>query len=303
MYNNSGDGMQKYMDSFIEYITLQRHYSNDTIINYTKDLDNFYNYLDSKSISSLNKVDYNVIRGYLMLLHEKEYSKKTISRHISTLKSFFKYLLGEHYIKDNPTSLITSPKLDKKLPQVLYYEDLDKLLNIPNDDNIIGLRNSLILELLYSTGIRVSELVNIKVSDIDKYNTQINIFGKGSKERIVIYGKVCEEKLNKYLNKRNELDKYKSEYLLLNNQGRKLTTRGIRYIIDKIIKEGGLKFHISPHVLRHTFATHMLNEGADLKSVQELLGHENLSTTQIYTHVSNERLRNVYLNSHPRAKK
>lgn len=295
--------MQKYMDSFIEYITLQRHYSNDTIINYTKDLDNFYNYLDSKSISSLNKVDYNIIRGYLMLLHEKEYSKKTISRHISTLKSFFKYLLGEHYIKDNPMSLITSPKLDKKLPQVLYYEDLDKLLNISNDDNIIGLRNGLILELLYSTGIRVSELVNIKVSDIDKYNTQINIFGKGSKERVVIYGKVCEEKLNKYLNKRNELDKYKSEYLLLNNQGRKLTTRGIRYIIDKIIKEGGLKFHISPHVLRHTFATHMLNEGADLKSVQELLGHENLSTTQIYTHVSNERLRNVYLNSHPRAKK
>lgn len=295
--------MQKHMDSFIEYITLQKHYSNDTVINYTKDLDDFYNYLDIKRISSLNMVDYNVIRGYLMFLHEKEYSKKTISRHISTLKSFFKYLLGEHYIRDNPMSLITNPKLDKKLPQVLYYEELEKLLNTINDDSVVGLRNSLILELLYSTGIRVSELVNIKVNDIDKYNMQINIFGKGSKERVVIYGKVCEDKLNKYLDKRYELDKYNDVYLLLNNQGKKLTTRGIRYIIDKIIKEGGLKFHISPHVLRHTFATHMLNEGADLKSVQELLGHENLSTTQIYTHVSNERLRNVYLNSHPRAKK
>ena len=303
MYNNDGDCMQKYMDSFIEYITLQKHYSSDTIINYTKDLDDFYSYLDSNNIRSISSVDYNIIRGYLMLLHEKKYSKKTISRHISTLKSFFKYLLGEHYINDNPLSLITSPKLDKKLPQVLYYEELEKLLNSINDDTIIGLRNNLILELLYSTGVRVSELINIKINDIDKYNKQINVFGKGSKERIVIYGNVCENKLNKYLNKRNELDKYKSEYLLLNNQGRQLTTRGIRYIIDKIIKEGGLKFHISPHVLRHTFATHMLNEGADLKSVQELLGHENLSTTQIYTHVSNERLRNVYLNSHPRAKK
>lgn len=295
--------MQKYMDKFNEYIILEKHYSNDTVINYTKDLDDFYNYLDSKKIRSINSVNYNVIRGYLMYLHEKEYSKKTINRHISTLKSFFKYLLGEHYIKDNPMSLVSGPKLDKKLPKVLYYEELEKLLNIEEDNDVISLRNNLILELLYSTGIRVSELVNIKINDIDRHNTQINIFGKGSKERVVIYGKVCEDKLKKYLSKRNELDKYNSEYLLLNNLGRKLTTRGIRYIIDKIIKEGGLKFHISPHVLRHTFATHMLNEGADLKSVQELLGHENLSTTQIYTHVSNERLRSVYLNSHPRAKK
>lgn len=295
--------MQKYMDKFNEYIILEKHYSNDTVINYTKDLDDFYNYLDSKKIKSINSVDYNVIRGYLMYLHEKEYSKKTINRHISTLKSFFKYLLGEHYIKDNPMSLVSGPKLDKKLPKVLYYEELEKLLNVEEDDDVISLRNSLILELLYSTGIRVSELVNIKTNDIDRHNTQINIFGKGSKERVVIYGSVCKDKLKKYLSKRNELDKYNSEYLLLNNLGRKLTTRGIRYIIDKIIKDGGLKFHISPHVLRHTFATHMLNEGADLKSVQELLGHENLSTTQIYTHVSNERLRSVYLNSHPRAKK
>lgn len=295
--------MQKYIDIYIEYITLQKHYSNDTVINYTKDLDDFYNYLDSKNIKNISNIDYNIIRYYLKYLHDKSYSKKTISRHISTLKSFFKYLLGEHYIKDNPMSLITSPKLDKKLPQVLYYEELEKLLNSIDDDSVIGVRNNLILELLYSTGIRVSELVNIKINDIDKFNKQINIFGKGSKERIVIYGKVCEDKLNKYLSKRSEIDKYNDESLLLNNQGRKLTTRGIRYIVDKIIKEGGLKFHISPHVLRHTFATHMLNEGADLKSVQELLGHENLSTTQIYTHVSNERLRNVYLNSHPRAKK
>lgn len=294
--------MQKWIDGFIEYITFQKHYSADTIVSYTEDLDAFENYLMSINIMNIKQVDYNIIRGYLMILHDKKYAKKTISRHISTLKSFFKYLLGEHLIENNPMTLITTPKLDKKLPQVLYYEELEKLLSIPNGDDVKSLRDSLILELLYSTGIRVSELVNIKINDIDKYKMQINIFGKGSKERIVIYGKICERKLENYLQKRHELDKKNSEYLFLNNHGSVLTTRGIRYIVDQIIKKGELQFHISPHVLRHTFATHMLNEGADLKSVQELLGHENLSTTQIYTHVSNERLRNVYLHSHPRAK-
>lgn len=294
--------MQKYFDNFIEYITFQRRYSIYTVINYTNDLDAFKDYLVSININHIKQVNYNTIRDYLVVLHEQKYAKKTISRHVSTLKSFFKYLLGEHVINNNPMTLITTPKLDKKLPQVIYYDDLEKLLSIPNGDKVCDLRDALILELLYSTGIRVSELVNIKVKDINKSEKQINIFGKGSKERIVIYGKICESKLEKYLKKRHELDKNSSEYLFLNNRGGVLTTRGVRYIIDQIIKRGCLQFHISPHVLRHTFATHMLNEGADLKSVQELLGHENLSTTQIYTHVSNERLRNVYLHSHPRAK-
>lgn len=294
--------MTKHIDSFIEYITFQRRYSKDTIINYVDDLDDFESYLEDRHITNIKQVDYNLVREYLMLLHDKKYAKKTISRHISTLKSFFKYLLSEHIIDNNPMTLITTPKLDKKLPQVLYYDDLDKLLNIPNGDTFKDLRDSLILELLYSTGIRVSELVDIKIKDINQSEMQINIWGKGSKERIVIYGKLCEKKLITYMRKRSELNKGGSDYLLLNNHGKPLTTRGVRYIIDQIIKKGGLKFHISPHVLRHTFATHMLNEGADLKSVQELLGHENLSTTQIYTHVSNERLRNVYLQSHPRAK-
>lgn len=294
--------MTKHIDSFIEYITFQRRYSKDTIINYVDDLDDFESYLEDRHITNIKQVDYNLVREYLMLLHDKKYAKKTISRHISTLKSFFKYLLSEHIIDNNPMTLITTPKLDKKLPQVLYYDDLDKLLSIPNGDTVKDLRDGLILELLYSTGVRVSELVDIKIKDINQSEMQINIFGKGSKERIVIYGKMCEKKLIAYMRKRFELNKEGSDYLLLNNHGKPLTTRGVRYIIDQIIKKGGLKFHISPHVLRHTFATHMLNEGADLKSVQELLGHENLSTTQIYTHVSNERLRNVYLQSHPRAK-
>ena len=294
--------MKNNIDSFIEYITFQRRYSPATITNYVKDLDDFEGYIKELNINSIRQIDYNVIRGYLMALRERKYAKKTISRHISTLKSFFKYLLGEHVIDNNPMSLITTPKLDKKLPQVLYYDDVEKLLNIPSDNTFKDKRDSLILELLYSTGIRVSELVNIKIKDINRDLQQINIWGKGSKERIVIYGKICEKKLLEYLKYRPNLNDESSDYLLLNNHGRPLTTRGIRYIMDQIIKTGQLKLHISPHVLRHTFATHMLNEGADLKSVQELLGHENLSTTQIYTHVSNERLRNVYLQSHPRAK-
>jgi len=202
--------------------------------------------------------------------------------------------------------LVASPKKDKMLPTYLSYEDVEKLLRLPDLSTPIGKRDSAILEMLYSTGIRVGELVSLKLSDIHFDNNRITVFGKGSKERNVLFGEELASKLKLYIDSgRNELinkQKSNSNILFLNHYGKPLTERGVEYILNNIVKKSDLDFVIYPHMLRHTFATHLLDNGADLKVVQELLGHENLSTTQVYTHVSNERLRRVYLNAHPRAK-
>ena len=292
--------MKNYLDDFYDYL-FNKGYSENTIISYKKDLNQFLMY--SKNIN-IKSIDYDYIRKYLILLHNKRYTSKSISRHISSLKSFFKYLTKNDIIKKNPMLLISNPKLQKKLPNYINYNDLEILFKISDQNDTLGLRNALIMELLYSTGIRVSELVNIKLEHIDFSNNRIMILGKGNKERYVLYGNVCKNLLDKYLKEsRNILNKNNCEYLLLNKFGNKITDRAIRMIIDDIVKKSCLKLNISPHTLRHTFATHLLNEGADLKIVQELLGHENISTTGIYTHVSNEHLRKVYLEAHPRAKK
>lgn len=287
--------------SFLRYLKEEKNYSKFTIINYGKDLKLFLDFLNCEKISTLENVDYPIIRSYLSFLYEKDYSKKTISRNISTLRSFFKYQKSQNMVSKNPMTFVENPKLDKRLPNVLYTKDLETLLNTPDCNTPLGQRNCVILEMFYSTGIRVSELVNLKVSDIHFHDERIKILGKGSKERYVLYGSVLEKKLNLYLqNGYQELNKNKSDFIFLNKNGNPLTTRGVETILDQVLKKSGLNYHISPHVLRHTFATDMLNNGADLKIVQELLGHENLATTQIYTHVSNERLRQVYLNSHKR---
>lgn len=291
--------MEKILDNFYEYLE-EKNYSSNTILSYKKDLDQFKIY--SKDMNIKN-IDYEYIRKYIHFLYEKKYTSKSISRHISSLKSFFKFLMLNDVIKVNPMILISSPKIEKKLPNYLNYNDLEKILSVPDKNDILGLRNALILELLYSCGVRVSELVNIKLSDIDFSNNRILILGKGNKERFVLYGKVCSDLLEKYLNEsRTKLIKKQNDYLFLNKFGGQITDRAIRMIIDDVIKKSSLKLKISPHTFRHTFATHLLNEGADLKIVQDLLGHENISTTGIYTHVSNERLRNTYLKAHPRAK-
>ncbi len=291
--------MRKELDNFYIYLT-DKGYSNNTINSYRKDLEQFYMFSNNINI---NEINYNFIRKYLQFLYNKNYTNKSVGRHISSLKSFFKYLTKMEIIKENPCLLINNPRIEKKLPNYLNYNDLEILFSIPDKNDVLGLRNLLILELLYSCGVRVSELVNIKLSDIDFSNKRILILGKGNKERYVLYGNVCDTILKDYLNNsRNKLNK-NSEYLLLNKFGNKITDRAIRMIIDDIVKKSSLKLNVSPHTLRHTFATHLLNEGADLKIVQELLGHENIATTGIYTHVSNERLRKIYLDAHPRAKK
>ena len=300
-----GGIMDKIINKFIEYLEYEKGYSKKTIISYEKDLELFNNFLKENKITNINYIDYNTIRKYLSFLHDNKYEASSISRKISALRSFFKYSLKEKNIKNNPMTLISNPKKEKKLPKYLNYEEMEKLLNSIDIEEKDGIRNKLIIELLYSTGIRVSELVNIKIKDIKIKENQINILGKGNKERIVLFGNKAKESIKLYIDTYKELFKgniYDS-YLLINNKGKQLTTNKIELIVKEVLKKSSLKLNISPHTLRHTFATHMLDSGADLKSVQELLGHENLKTTAIYTHVSNERLKNVFIHSHPRALK
>lgn len=296
--------MEQEKEKFLTYIKEQKKYSIHTVTGYQKDLELFFFFLKEQNISNFLECNYEILRKYLLFLHNQGYQNKTICRHISTLRSFFKYLKAKHIVSENPMLLISNPKIEKKLPKFLYYQDLEKLLNSPDATTPIGMRDRLLLELLYSTGVRVSELVAIKLDDIRTQEQKIYIMGKGNKERIVLYGTVCKEKLDQYLKVRPTfLKDTNSEYLLLDKKGRSLSTQQVRYILNQTIKKYSLSFHVYPHMLRHTFATHLLNEGADLKTVQELLGHENLETTGIYTHVSNESLRKSYLEHHPRARK
>ena len=277
---------------FLDYLKFERGFSDYTVKSYETDLREFYDFTG-------DEVNIETVRKYLRKLYEDKYSNRSISRKVSSLKSYFKYLESEGIIKDNFMRLISNPKIEKTLPNYLNYDDLEKLLNYPDRSNKYGLRDAFILEMLYSSGVRVSELANMKLADINFTERKILIFGKGSKERYVYYGSKCADLLDKYL----KIDHRDSPYLLIGKRSEKLNEREIRAIVTETAKKAGLSVHVTPHTLRHTYATHLLNEGADLKSVGDLLGHESLSTTQIYTHVSNERLRQVYLSAHPRAHK
>ena len=296
--------MHNILLDFIEEIEKEKHYSDLTSEGYLSDLTLFIEYLNQNNISDLKKVEYNDIRMFINYLYDLGYKNTTISRHISALKSFFKYLKTNKIIDNNPCTLISNPKKEKRLPKYLNYEDTEKLLNAFDNNNYIGLRNSLILEILYSTGIRVSEITNIKFKDINMSDKTIKITGKGNKERYAYFGTKCFNLIKDYCkNSYKKLNKNNLEYLILSKTGKKINERQIRDVVDEAAILAHIDIKISPHVLRHTFGTHMLNEGADLRSVQELLGHENLSTTQVYTHLSNDRIRSIYLKTHPRAKK
>lgn len=297
--------MNNDLNNFIDYINYQRGYSENTIINYRDDINDFILFLKKENINNFEQVTYQVVRFYLMDLYNKKFSRNSVSRKLSSLRSFYKYLHNENKVNMNPFSLVTSPKKEKKLPKFLYSEDIEKIFEVPNINTDLGQRDALILELLYDTGIRVSELINISLRDINFEEKNIRILGKGNKERIVLFGAYAMDVLTLYIDngRKNLLKEKNNDYLILNAKGDNITSRGVRLILDKIIKKACLSTHISPHTLRHTFATHLLENGADLLTVKELLGHSSLSSTGIYTHVTNERLRNVYLHSHPRAHK
>jgi len=247
------------------------------------------------------------MRKYIVYLKKCNYSIRSICRKISTIRSFFKYLSREGIVKINPTINLITPKIDKKLPYFLYLQEVNKLIETPTRHTIFGIRDKAILELLYGTGIRVGELVNLNIHDIDLYEKTVRVFGKGSKERILPLGNPSIEAVQEYLTRRSlfrkniSINKNDPNALFLNRFGGRLSARSIRRIIIRYMKIAGLNKKISPHVLRHSFATHLLGGGADLRSVQELLGHESLSTTQIYTHITKERLKAIYKKSHPRS--
>jgi integrase/recombinase XerC len=244
------------------------------------------------------------VRSYLSLLNEKQYSKATIARKLATLRSFYKFLVKRNHISSNPVVSIRTPKQEKKLPRFLEYEEVKKLLNTPPVNTWLGARDRAILETLYSTGIRVSELVALNMDDIDFLGEVVHIRGKGKKERIAPIGSSALQVIQHYMEYRNKRAQsngnFDSKVLFVNKHGKRLSTRSVRRKMDKYLKMSGLDPDISPHTLRHSFATHMLNNGADLRSVQELLGHQSLSTTQIYTHLTTTRLKEVYDNAHPR---
>lgn len=290
----------KYLEEYMHYLTYEKNYSEATVSSYEEDLLEYFDFLKGKDIDIL-KVKYKDISSYLENLNQKKNKATTLSRKISSLRSFYRFLVGNDYLTNNPFTLIKTPKKEKRLPRFFYYNELEELLNVPDITTPLGQRNKTLLEVLYASGVRVSELVNIKLDDIN--NEEIKIFGKGSKERITRIGDYAKESLDLYLSDGyKELNKENSPYLFLNNNGKKLTTRGVRYILDKIIAKTSINKKISPHMLRHSFATHLLNEGCDILSVQELLGHESLSSTSIYTHVTTDRLKEVYYKTHPRAR-
>lgn len=295
--------MNKEIDSFLDYLTYEKKYSDYTISNYNKDLDDFNSYVTNKRIN-YKTMNYSDVSNYLIHLSDLNYKPASINRHLSSIRSFYNFMLDKGIVDASPFKLVHGPKKEKKLPNYLKYQEFEDLVN-SCDDTALGKRNRMILELLFATGVRVSEAVNMKLIDINFKEREIKVFGKGKKVRIVYFNKVCQTVMSDYvLNARQELlNGKKSDYLLINHLGNKLTTRGVEDIIDRLIKNSSVKHKISPHTLRHTFATLLLNEGMDIREVQELLGHARLSTTSIYTHVSNEELRRVYLQNHPRAHK
>ena len=290
------------LNEYIRKLSINKNYSENTIEAYKRDLNEYFSYLKNNNKNYLS-IDYDSIRKYLSYLNDKKDTNTTISRKISSLRGFYSYLRLNEKIKNNPFKLINLPKKEQKLPRFFYYNELEELFAACDTSTSLGQRNLAILEVLYATGTRVSELINIKLEDINFSEKQIKVLGKGNKERIVFLGEYAVDALEDYLNDGYLfLNKYNLDYVFLNHLGNKITRRGIEDILTKLIKKTSIDKKISPHMIRHSFATHLLNEGCDLESVQEMLGHESISATAIYTHVTDDRIKEIYFKAHPRAR-
>lgn len=292
---------------FKDFLENERNYSIYTVKSYLKDISDFNNYLKKNEFPVYLEISNNVPRYYLSYLNQK-YKATSVNRKLSSLRSFYRFIVQNGYKDNNPFLEISSVKTPQILPKRLYEEEIEKLFNVIDTDTVIGRRDYAILEMLYGTGIRVSELCGLKMQDIDFYNNNIIVLGKGNKERYVPIHPKIKSTVYEYIQfSRLDLLKVNKENvpdsLFLNFKGYPLLVRGVRVILDKLAESAGLEFKISPHMLRHSFATSLIDNGADLRSVQELLGHENLSTTQIYTHVSKEALKKGYDKFFPRKDK
>lgn len=293
-----------FLKLFVEYLQMEKNSAKYTIEHYQYEISEFLMFMDEQAIQEVTDVQYLDARLYLTTLFERKLARKTVAKKISCLRSFYKFLLREKYVEENPFALVAIPKAEKRLPEFFYEDELQQLFEACETETPLGKRNKALLELLYATGIRVSECCQVQLNDLDFYLSTILVHGKGRKDRYVPFGSQAKAALEDYISTgRDKLlsGKDPNDFLFLNYRGGPLSTRGVRKILDGIIEKSALNSNIHPHMLRHTFATHLLNNGADLRSVQELLGHAFLSSTQVYTHVTNEHLRKTYMAHHPRA--
>jgi len=294
--------MNELIEQFLSYISVERGMADNTLSSYKRDLRKFSDFLKSKKTETIDKVSRQMINSFMMAERERGLASNSVSRELACIKSFFKFLLKENIIKDDAANIIESPKLWKKLPFTLSVEEVGTLLNAPNVRDPMEARDKACLELMYATGMRVSELVNLKMDDINMGVGFVKCFGKGSKERIVPFGKKAEESIRRYLEKSRPqfLKKNISNSLFLTRLGKPMSRQTFWKIIKRYAKIAKIKKKVTPHSLRHSFATHILERGADLRIVQEMLGHSDISTTQIYTHVSKDRLKSIHQKFHPR---
>jgi len=301
--------MQEVFNRYINYLEVERNASPYTVRNYTTDLlgseriKGFFAFLTERGTQSLNEVDRSLLRDYLAYLVEQGLVKASIARKLSAIRSFYRYLLREEIISTSPVATTTSPKLDRRLPSFLTTDEITRLLEAPDISTPQGQRDRALMELLYASGVRVSELVKLNLEQVDLDTREIRVWGKGAKERMVLMGEPAAEALTAYLNQgRLELPgKKRTNAMFLNRYGERLTERSVQNILQEYANMVGIGKRVHPHMLRHTFATHLLDGGADLRVVQELLGHASLSSTQVYTHVSKSQAKRVYLSAHPMA--
>lgn len=294
--------MKELLDEFINYLSVERGLSKNTITSYKTDLVSFLNYLESKGFNNLEKIKRDHITSYLLHLKDKGLSGNSVSRALVAIKMFYRFLMQEHFIKDNVAGILESPKLIRPLPNVLNLSEVEKLLAAPDPRDWLGIRDKAALELLYATGMRVSEMVDLPTSTINLDMGFIKCKGKGDKERIVPIGSHAKSSISRYLEKtRPLLLKNRSDnHLFLTRLGKRVSRQSFWKMIKKYAKKARIKKEITPHTLRHSFATHLLEHGADLRVVQEMLGHSDIATTQVYTHINKERLKSIHRQFHPR---
>lgn len=295
--------MNQLADSFISYLTVVRGLSKNTLESYGRDVLKLISYLEGKGITNLDSVDYKQILDFLSFLKEQGLNTRSTARILVSIKQFYRFLLTEKIVEKDPTFLIRTPKMKMSIPGVLSLDDVETLLSSPDENSIEGARDIAMLEVLYATGIRVSELVGLELNSINFELGYLLVYGKGGKERIVPLGGKATKKLNEYLNiSRPKLLKFRTSiYLFVTRRGSKMTRQGFWKLIKNLANRAGINKGISPHTLRHSFATHLLERGADLRTIQVMLGHSDISTTQIYTHIEKERLKEVHKKYHPRS--
>jgi len=295
--------MHSWLENYSHYLSVEKGLARNTLESYRRDLQKFLKYLEKKKITAPQEIDRQAITDYLLTLKNEGRTPATISRNVASIRSFFNFLVQEGLLEDNPAQLVKAPRIEKKLPRVLTTKEIDQLLRQPRNDSHVGLRDKAMLELLYASGIRVSELVSLNVTDFSPEVGYLRCRGKGMKERIVPIGSVAVSYVQDYLrNCRQKMLKQNEEKaLFLNHHGRRLTRQGFWKILKRYARQSNISGEITPHTLRHSFATHLLENGADLRSVQEMLGHSDISTTQIYTQITRRKIREVYDKTHPRA--